>query len=89
MDLKEHSIRQYISNIDFKNDDWKVSRILEDMRKFLGEEPSIEVVYKKDVMINEVTGMAKEFVDVDKIQIVFTGIDNKFHKIEFIVGEKI
>lgn len=89
MDLKEHSIRQYMSNIDFKNDDWKVSRILEDMRKFLGEEPSIEVVYKKDVMINEVTGAAKEFVDVNKIQIVFTGTDNRFHKLEFIVGENI
>jgi hypothetical protein len=48
-----------------------------------------DVVYKKDVMINEVTGMAKEFVDVDKIQIVFTGTDNRFHKLEFIVGEKI
>ena len=59
------------------------------MRKFLCEEPSIDVVYKKDVMINEVTGMAKEFVDVDKIQIVFTGTDNRFHKIEFVVGEKI
>ena len=63
MDLKEHSIRQYMSSIDFKNDDWKTSKMLEDMRKFLGEEPSIEVVYKKDVMITEVTGIAKEFVD--------------------------
>jgi threonine aldolase len=89
MDLKEHSIRQYISNIDFKNDDWKVSKIQEDMRKLLGEEPGIDIVYKKDVMINEVTGDAKEFVDVDKIQIVFTGTDDKFKKIEFIVGEKI
>lgn len=89
MDLKEHSIRQYMSSIDFKNDDWKTSKMLEDMRKFLGEEPSIEVVYKKDVMITEVTGIAKEFVDVDKIQIVFTGTDNKFQRIEFIIGEKI
>lgn len=89
MDLKEHSIRQYISNIDFKNDDWKVSKIQEDMRRLLGEEPGIDIVYKKDVMINEVTGVAKEFVDVDKIQIVFTGTDDKFKKIEFIVGEKI
>jgi hypothetical protein len=89
MDLKEHSIRQYISNIDFKNDDWKVSKIQEDMRRLLGEEPGIDIVYKKDVMINEVTGDAKEFVDIDKIQIIFTGTDDKFKKIEFIVGEKI
>ena len=89
MDLKEHSIRQYMSNIDFKNDDWKISKILEDMRRFLGEEPGIEVVYKKDVMVNEVSGESKEFVDVDRIQIIFTDTDDKFKKIEFILGEKI
>ena len=61
--LKEMSIREYVSQIDFKNDDWKLSKIKEDMRKFLGEEPGIEVLYKKDVMLNEVSGEAKEFVD--------------------------
>ena len=89
MDLKEHSIRQYMSNVDFKNDDWKISKILEDMRKFLGEEPGIDVIYKKDVMVNEVTGEAKEFKDISKIQIIFTDTDDKFKKIEFIVDEKI
>ena len=87
--LKEMSIREYVSQIDFKNDDWKLSKIKEDMRRFLGEEPGIEVVYKKDVMLNEVSGEAKEFVDVDKIQIIFTDTDDKFKKIEFILGEKI
>lgn len=87
--LKEMSIREYVSQIDFKNDDWKLSKIKEDMRRFLGEEPGIEVVYKKDVMLNEVSGEAKEFVDVDRIQIIFTDIDEKFKKIEFILGDKI
>jgi hypothetical protein len=87
--MKEISIRDYISNIDFKNDDWKLPKIKEDMRRFLGEEPGIEVVYKKDVMVNEVSGESKEFVDVDKIQIVFTDTDDKFKKIEFIIGQKL
>jgi hypothetical protein len=87
--LKEMSIREYVSQIDFKNDDWKLSKIKEDMRRFLGEEPGIEVIYKKDVMLNEVSGEAKEFVDVDRIQIIFTDMDEKFKKIEFILGEKI
>ena len=87
--LKEMSIREYVSQIDFKNDDWKLSKIKEDMRRFLGEEPGIEVLYKKDVMLNEVSGEAKEFVDVDRIQIIFTDMDEKFKKIEFILGEKI
>ena len=87
--LKEMSIREYVSQIDFKKDDWKLSKIKEDMRRFLGEEPGIEVIYKKDVMLNEVSGEAKEFVDVDKIQIIFTDTDDRFKKIEFILGEKI
>lgn len=87
--MKEMAIRDYISKIDFKHDDWKISEIKENMRRFLGEEPGIEVVYKKDVMVNEFTGESKEFVDVDKIQIIFTDTDDKFKKIEFILGEKI
>jgi hypothetical protein len=87
--MKEMAIRDYISKIDFKHDDWKISEIKENMRRFLGEEPGIEVVYKKDVMVNEVSGESKEFVDVDKIQIVFTDTDDKFKKLEFLVNEKI
>jgi hypothetical protein len=59
------------------------------MRRFLGEEPGIDVIYKKDVMVNEVSGESKEFVDVDKIQIIFTDTDDKFKKLEFLVNEKI
>jgi hypothetical protein len=84
--MKEMAIRDYISKIDFKNDDWKLPKIKEDMRKFLGEEPGIEVVYKKDVMVNEFTGESKEFVDVDKIQIIFTDTDDRFKKLEFTLG---
>jgi hypothetical protein len=87
--MKEMAIREYVSNIDFKNDDWKLPKIKEDMRKFLGEEPGIDVIYKKDVMLNEVSGEAKEFVDVDKIQIIFMDTDDKFKKLEFIVGQKL
>ena len=87
--MKEHSIREYISKIDFRSEDWKLSKIKEDLRRFLGEEPGIDVVYKKDVMINEFTGEAKEFKDVDKICIVFTDTDDRFKKLEFIVGQNV
>jgi hypothetical protein len=87
--LKEMSIREYVSRIDFKKDDWKLSQIKEDMRRFLGEEPGIDILYKKDVMINEVTGKAQEFKDIDRIQIIFTDTDDRFKKIEFIIDDKI
>ena len=87
--MKEIAIRDYISRIDFKNDDWKLSELKENMRKFLGEEPGIDVIYKKDVMVNEFTGEAKEFKQIDKVQIVFTDLDNRFKKLEFIIDDKI
>ena len=87
--MKEMSIRDYISKIDFKNDDWKLSQIKEDMRRFLGEEPGIDVIYKKDVMVNEFTGESKEFKDIDRVFIIFTDTDDRFKKIEFILGERI
>ena len=87
--LKEMSIRDYISKINFKSDDWKISQITEDMKRFLGEEPGIDIIYKKDVMVNEFTGEAKEFKQIDKVQIVFTDLDNKFKKLEFIIDDKI
>ena len=87
--MKEHSIREYISKIDFKSEDWKLSKIKEDLRRFLGEEPGIDIVYKKDVMINEFTGEAKEFKDIDKVCIVFTDTDDRFKKLEFIVGQNV
>lgn len=85
--MKEMAIRDYISHIDFKKDDWKLSQIKEDMRKFLGEEPGIDIIYKKDVMINEVTGKAQEIKDIDKVQIIFFDTDERFKKVEFTVNE--
>jgi hypothetical protein len=87
--VKEMSIREYISNIDFKRDDWKLSKIKEDMRRFLGEEPGIDIVYKKDVMINEVTGEAQEFKDINSVSIVFFDLDEKFKKLEFLIDDKV
>jgi kynurenine formamidase len=84
--LKEMSIKEYISRIDFKSEDWSLTKIKEDMRRFLGEEPAIDIIYKKDVMINE-SGEAKEFKDIHKISIIFTDTDDKFKKIEFNVNE--
>lgn len=82
-------IRDYIARINFRIDDWKLSAMKEDLRKFLGEEPAIDIIYKKDVMVNETTGEAREFMDVSKIQVVFTDVNDKFKKIEFVVDESI
>ena len=53
------------------------------MRRMLGEAPAIDITYKKDVMINEFNSEVKEIKEIDRIKIVFTGLDDKFKKIEF------
>jgi len=87
--MKEFAIREYISQIDFKRDDWKLSQIKQDMRRFLGEEPGIDIIYKKDVMVNEATGKSHEIKDIDKVQIVYFDTDEKFKKIEFVIDNKL
>ena len=87
LSLKEMSIRDYITQIDFKSENWSLTKIKEDMRRFLGEEPGIDIIYRKDVMLNEFTGEAKEFKDIDKICIIFTDTDDKFKKLEFNLNE--
>lgn len=84
--MKENAIREYMAKIDFMGDNWKLSDIMKDMQTFLGEKPGIDIQYKKNVMVNEFTGEAKEFKEIDKIEIVFTDLDNNFKKLEFQIG---
>lgn len=85
MSIKEDLIRKYIQEIDFNGDDWKLSKIEEDMRRFLGEIPGINVIYTKDVMINEILGTSQEIKKISKVEIVFFDIDEKFKKLEFLI----
>jgi hypothetical protein len=83
--IKEMAIREYISNIDFKRDDWKLSEIKENMRRFLGEEPGVDVIYKNDVLLNELKGEAQEVKTVEKVSIVFYDLDEKFKMLTFLI----
>lgn len=83
--LKLDAIKKYLSNIDFKADDWSIHQMSQDMKKFLGETPAIDVIYKKDVMVTELTGEAKEFKKAEKIKIIFTDTDDKIKKIEILI----
>lgn len=83
--LKMSAIKDYLSKIDFKNDDWSVHKMSEDMKVFLGEMPAIDVSYKKDVMVTEFTGESKEIKKLNKISIIFTDLDEKIKKLDIII----
>ena len=85
MSMKSDAIRSYLINIDFNRDNWSLSDIKKDMRNFLGEEPGIDIIYKKDVILNEIRGEAEEIKKIEKISIVFTDLDDKFKKLEFLI----
>lgn len=81
--MKADLIRKYIANINFKSEDWSIHQIALEMKKFLGETPSVDVMYKKDVMVMEKGGMSKEIKKIDKVSIVFTDTDDIIKKLEF------
>jgi hypothetical protein len=83
--LKEIAIREYMSKVDWKRDNWSYNTIEEDMRRFLGERPSLEVKYQKDVMVNEFTGESREITKIAKINVIYTDLDEKIKKLEFII----
>jgi hypothetical protein len=85
MTIKENLIRDYIQNIDFNRDDWKLSQMKKDMKAFLGEEPGIDIIYTKDVIINEEFKTSKEIKKISKIEVIFFDTDEKFKKLEFLI----
>lgn len=85
--LKESAIREYLSKIDWKRDNWNYQRIEEDMKRFLGERPSLNVEYVKDVMVNEVSGESKEFNRISKVSLIYTDTDDRIKKFEILVDE--
>jgi hypothetical protein len=86
MTIKESLIKEYISHIDFKRDDWKISVIKEDMRRFLGEEPGVDIIYKSDTLVDEDLGKAKIIKTLERVSIVFYDTDDKFKKLDFLVN---
>lgn len=82
MSLKEDAIREYLSKINFKTDNWSYQKLEEDMSRFLGERPALDIQYKNDVQLNEVSGESKKITSLDKIYVVFMDTDDKYKKIE-------
>ena len=83
--LKEQAIRNYISQINWKVDNWSYQKVEEDMKVFLCERPSLDISYQKDVMVNEVSGETKEFSKIEKVCVIYTDTDDRIKKIEILI----
>lgn len=81
--LKENAIKEYLSKIDWKRE-WSYQAIEEDMRRFLGERPTLDITYKKDVMVNEMTAETKEITKLSKISVIYTDTDEKIKSLSIL-----
>lgn len=86
--MKEKLIIDYISKINFKKP-WNYNEIEEGMRKMIGERPHMNVNYIKDVMLNEVSGEAKEVKRLASITVIFQEVDNKFKKVVIPIEDRL
>lgn len=82
--MKEIAIREYLANVDFKSD-WSYEQIEQDLKTRVGERPSLDVKYKRDVMILEGSKKAKEIKVLEKVSIIYTDLDNRIKKIEILI----
>lgn len=83
--MKENSIHDYFGKINLRDRGLNLNRIEEDLVKLLGERPSVNPTWVKDVMLSEDRKNAREIKLLDSISVVFTDLDEKIKKIEFRV----
>lgn len=84
---REQIIKEYLSNIDFTSDKWSIKAIKKDLKSRLGEEPAVNVKYKKDVMLSEFNSEAKEITVIDEIQVFYSPeLDKEFNRVSFKIG---
>jgi hypothetical protein len=83
--MKENIIREFLSGVNFRSEDWSLSDIKSRLRQYLGEEPGVDIHWKKDVLINELKGESTEVFAVEKVSVVFTETDGKLRKLEFSI----
>lgn len=84
--MKKQLIENYIRSIDF-NGEWDYNAICEGLRSIMGEQPAVDITWKKDVVLNEDTMKASEVSKIDKISIVFTDDNDKISKVDFKINE--
>ena len=82
--MKENAVREFLSEVDW-NKNWSYHVLEAEMQKFLGERPSLDIKYQKDVMINENTQETVEFQKLVSVGVIFTDDKNQIKKIEFLV----
>jgi len=85
---KEYLINNYMKDVDAKN--LSVSKIKEDLKKILHEEPFVELEYETEYVLNEINKESEKKENLAKVKIFYseintTGGPDEGHFVEFIL----
>jgi len=79
---------EYLKNVDW-NSDWSYRKIKKDLKEKIGEEPAIDVNYKKDVIINEFNSESEEIYKVDTVDVIYSpDLDEKVKRVSIKIDSR-
>jgi len=82
--MKEAAIREFLSKVDWSKN-WSYQVLENEMKSFLGERPTLDIKYQKDVSINENTQETIEIQKLVSVSVIFTDDKDKIKKLEFLI----
>ena len=85
---KEYLINEYMKDVDGKN--ISVSKIKEDLKKILQEEPFVELEYETEYVLNEINKETEKKESLTKVKIFYSEINTQGgsdigHVVEFLI----
>lgn len=79
----EQNILEYVSTIDFKNPDFSIKEVKQQLKKIIGSEPNVRLKWNSVEKVNELLKASgvenyKEIIEkVEQIELVYMSPDNK------------
>lgn len=72
---KEFLINEYMKDVESKN--ISISKIKQDLKKILHEEPFVELQYDTEYVINEINKVSEKKESLTKIKIYYSNINTQ------------
>lgn len=78
--LREGIIKEYLSTINFNENNWSYHTIESDLQKLIGERPSLRINRERDVMLTENMDESKEVEVIKSVDVIYTDDNDKIKK---------
>lgn len=78
--LREGIIKEYLSTVNFNENNWSYHTIESDLQKLIGERPSLRINRERDVMLTENMDESKEIEVIKSVDVIYTDDNDKIKK---------